>query len=245
MPAHPSTRRAQAHRKPLGRLLLLACCSLLVLQSYFALRIALWAVLPVHDTAFMRAAQLRMLHGRETVQWHHSWVAYDRLSPWIKRAVVASEDATFLHNPGVDWKALREAWIRDHSRRVERDHRIVGGSTITQQLAKNLFLSPERSYLRKGQELVITGMLELLLDKRRILEMYLNSVEWGDGVYGAQAAAQQYFHASASGLSPLQAARLAVMLPAPHFFQRHLYGPYIDRRSYTIAARARDAQIPR
>ena len=135
--------------------------------------------------------------------------------------------------------------MRDHTRRVERDHRIVGGSTITQQLAKNLFLSPERSYLRKGQELVITGMLELVLDKRRILEMYLNSVEWGDGVYGAQAAARQYFHVPVARLSPLQAARLAVMLPAPRFFQRHLYGPYIDRRSYTIAARARDAQIPR
>lgn len=226
-------------------MLLLALCSLLVLQLYFALRIALWSVLPVGETAFMRAAQMRMLHGRESAQWHHAWTPYDQLSPWIKRAVVASEDATFLHNPGVDWQALRDAWIRDHTHRVERDHRIVGGSTITQQLAKNLFLSPERSYLRKGQELLITGMLELLLDKRRILEMYLNSVEWGDGVYGAQAAAQAYFHEQAARLSPLQAARLAVMLPAPHFFQHHLYGPYIDRRSYTIAARARDAQIPR
>ena len=226
-----------ARRPPLGRLVLLALSALLVLQLYFALRIALWSVLPVSDTAFMRASQLRMLHGRETVEWHHEWIAYEALGPWIKRAVVASEDATFLHNPGVDWQALRQAWIRDHTRRVERDHRIVGGSTITQQLAKNLFLSPERSYLRKGQELVITGMLELLLDKRRILQMYLNSVEWGDGVYGAQAAARRYFH--------VPAARLAVMLPAPRFFQHHLYGPYIDRRSYTIAARARDAQIPR
>ena len=245
MSASRSPRRSSQGRPPVGRLLGLALCALLVLQLYFALRIALWSVLPVRDTAFMRAAQMRMLHGRENVEWHHEWVPYERLSPWIKRAVVASEDATFLHNPGVDWQALREAWIRDHSRRVRRDHRIVGGSTITQQLAKNLFLSPERSYLRKGQELVITGMLELLLDKRRILEMYLNSVEWGDGVYGAQAAARAYFHMPAAGLSPLQAARLAVMLPAPHFFQHHLYGPYIDRRSFTIAARARDAQIPK
>jgi monofunctional biosynthetic peptidoglycan transglycosylase len=237
--------RRSARRPPLGRLLLLALSALLVLQLYFALRIALWSVLPVSDTAFMRASMLRMLHGRETVQWHHDWISYEALGPWIKRAVVASEDATFLHNPGVDWQALRQAWIRDHTRRVERDHRIVGGSTITQQLAKNLFLSPERSYLRKGQELAITGMLELLLDKRRILQMYLNSVEWGDGMYGAQAAAWQYFHLPAARLSPLQAARLAVMLPAPRFFQHHLYGPYIDRRSYTIAARARDAQIPR
>jgi monofunctional biosynthetic peptidoglycan transglycosylase len=237
----PTSRR----RHGLARALLLSAGSLLILQAYFALRIAVWSVLPVHDTAFMRAEQLRMLRTGDSVPWRHDWTGYDRISPWLKRSVVASEDATFLTNPGVDWKAMREAWIRDHTRRVERDHRIVGGSTITQQLAKNLFLSPERSYVRKAQELVITGMLELMLDKRRILEMYLNSVEWGDGVYGAQAAARQYFHVPAARLTRLQAARLAVMLPAPRVFQRHLYGPYIDRRTYTIAARAEQAQVPR
>ncbi|MDE2119070.1 MAG: monofunctional biosynthetic peptidoglycan transglycosylase [Betaproteobacteria bacterium] len=236
---------ATRRRHSFARFVLLCAGSLLVLQAYFLLRIALWAVLPVHDTAFMRAAQLRMLRSDDTTPWRHDWTGYDSISPWLKRSVVASEDATFLTNPGVDWKAIREAWMRDHTRRVERDHRIVGGSTITQQLAKNLFLSPERSYLRKGQELVITGMLELVLDKRRILEMYLNSVEWGDGVYGAQAAAQQYFHVPAARLTRLQAARLAVMLPAPRLFQHHLYGPYIDRRTSTIAARAEQAQVPR
>ena len=239
MPKRPSRPHA------LRRLLLLACCALLVLQGYFALRIALWSVFAVHDTAFMRAAQIRMLHERQPVRWRHDWTPYAEISPWLKRSVVASEDSTFLVNLGVDWQALRDAWIRDHSRYAERRHLLVGGSTITQQLAKNLFLSPERSYLRKGQELVITGMLELLLDKRRILEMYLNSVEWGNGVYGAQAAAQAYFHEPASRLSRLQSARLAVMLPAPRYFQHHLYGPYIDRRSYVIAARAEQAQIPR
>ena len=233
-------------RRPgLARLLLLMLCSLLVLQGYFALRIALWSVLPVRQTAFMRAAQWRLLRTGEHPAWRHDWLRYPAIGTWLKRAVVASEDATFLHNPGVDWQALRAAWERDHTRLAEREHLVVGGSTITQQLAKNLFLSPERSYLRKGQELVITGMLELLLGKRRILQMYLNSVEWGDGIYGAQAASQTYFHVPASRLSQLQAARLAVMLPAPRFFQHHLYGPYIDRRSGVIAARAADAQIPR
>ena len=239
MPKRPSRPHA------LRRLLLLACCALLVLQGYFALRIALWSVLPVGETSFMRAAQWRMLRTSDRVTWRHEWLDYRDIGAWLKRSVVASEDSTFLYNPGVDWQAMLQAWRRDHSRYAERRRLLVGGSTITQQLAKNLFLSPERSYIRKGQELLITGMLEVLLSKRRILQMYLNSVEWGDGIYGAQAASQTYFHVPASRLSRLQAARLAVMLPAPRFFQHHLYGPYIDRRSGVIAARAADAQIPR
>ena len=168
-------------------------------------------------------------------------IRLSELPPFLPKAFIAIEDRRFYSHWGVDPVGVLRALVNNLAGRGV----MQGGSTLTQQLAKNLFLSPERSYLRKGQELVITGMLELLLDKRRILEMYLNSVEWGDGVYGAQAASQQYFHVPAARLSPLQAARLAVMLPAPHFFQHHLYGPYIDRRSYTIAARARDAQVPR
>ena len=122
---------------------------------------------------------------------------------------------------------------------------MVGGSTITQQLAKNLFLSPERDYVRKAQELVITFMLEGILGKRRILEIYLNSVEWGDGIYGAQAAAQTYFHTSAARLGAAQAARLAVMLPAPRIYQRRLYSPYMNARTGVIAARMNDVRIPR
>ncbi|OIQ86285.1 monofunctional biosynthetic peptidoglycan transglycosylase [mine drainage metagenome] len=216
-----------------------------ILQGYFALRVLAWTVTTPSSTAFMRAAQLRILRGGQDVAWQHAWTPYDRISPWLKRAVVASEDATFLTNDGVDWDAIRDAWIKNHSRRDERLHRVVGGSTITQQLAKNLFLSPQRSYVRKAQELIITFMLEGILGKRRILEIYLNSVEWGDGLYGAQAASQHYFHVPAARLSPWQAARLAVMLPAPRFFQRHLYGPYINSRTGAIAARAYDVQIPR
>jgi len=227
------------------RVLRLALLCVLVLQGYFALRITLWTVIPPSSTTFMRAAELRILRTGDTVQWRHDWVPYDAISAHLKRAVVASEDATFMRNDGVDWDAIRSAWERNHSRRFERSGRLVGGSTITQQLAKNLFLSPERDYLRKAQELVITYMLEAILGKRRILEIYLNSVEWGDGIYGAQAAAQTYFRTSAARLSPAQAARLAVMLPAPRIYQKHLYSPYMNERTAVIAARQWQVQIPR
>ncbi|MEW6560416.1 MAG: monofunctional biosynthetic peptidoglycan transglycosylase [Pseudomonadota bacterium] len=227
------------------RLLWLFFLSGVVLQAYFALRIALWTVIPPSSTTFMRAAELRILKSGDKVQWQHDWVPYDAISPHLKRAVVASEDATFLTNDGVDWDAIQNAWDRNHSRRNERSGKIVGGSTITQQLAKNLFLSPERDYLRKGQELIITFMLEGILGKRRILEIYLNSVEWGNGIYGAQAAVQTYFHTSAARLSPAQAARLAVMLPAPRIYQKRLYSPYMNGRTAVIAARMWDVQIPR
>ena len=227
------------------RLLWLMLLSVLVLQGYFALRIALWKVVPPSSSTFMRAAELRILKSGDKVAWQHDWVPYDAISPHLKRAVVASEDATFLTNDGVDWDAIQSAWDRNHLRRNERSGRIVGGSTITQQLAKNLFLSPERDYLRKGQELIITFMLEGILGKRRILEIYLNSVEWGNGIYGAEAAAQTYFHTSAARLSPAQAARLAVMLPAPRVFQKRLYSPYMNARTGVIAARQWDVQIPK
>jgi monofunctional biosynthetic peptidoglycan transglycosylase len=121
---------------------------------------------------------------------------------------------------------------------------VVGGSTISQQLAKNLFLSGERSILRKGQELVITMMLELVLGKDRILTTYLNNVEWGEGVFGAQAAAQHYFRTSAAALGPAQAARLAVMLPAPKRFEKSPGSAYVTGRSATIVARMGGVDLP-
>jgi monofunctional biosynthetic peptidoglycan transglycosylase len=120
----------------------------------------------------------------------------------------------------------------------------VGGSTITQQLAKNLFLSGERTLLRKGQELVLTLLLEALLDKQRILEIYLNHVEWGEGVFGAQAAAERYFRKSAAKLGPAEAARLAVMLPRPKYFEKLPNSAYVAGRAGTILARMGDARLP-
>lgn len=226
------------------RVLALLLASVLVLQAYFALRVAIWTVLPVYSTTFMRDAQLRLMRtggGR----WQHDWRPYERISPWLARSVVASEDDSFMDNDGVDWDAIRAAWTYDQRARARRKARVRGGSTITQQLAKNLFLSPERSYVRKAQELVIVGMLDVLLGKRRIMEIYLNSVEWGDATYGAQAASRRYFRIDASRLGQYQSARLAVMLPAPHYFQDHLHGHYLNARTALIAGRATQAAIPR
>jgi monofunctional biosynthetic peptidoglycan transglycosylase len=168
------------------------------------------------------------------------WVPYVRISDNLKRAVIASEDANFSEHDGVDWDALEKAYIRNNKK-----HKVVGGgSTITQQLAKNLFLSGSRNYLRKGQELVIAYMLEAVMDKERILEIYLNVVEFGRGVFGAEAAARHYFHTSAANLNTAQAARLAVMLPNPRYYDRHRDTSYLARRTAIIQRRMNAAELP-
>jgi monofunctional biosynthetic peptidoglycan transglycosylase len=168
------------------------------------------------------------------------WVPYSRISANLKRAVIASEDANFAEHDGVDWDALEKAYTRNNKR-----HKVVGGgSTITQQLAKNLFLSGSRSYLRKGQELAIAYMLEAVMSKERILEMYLNVVEFGRGVFGAEAAARHYFRTSAASLDPAQAARLAVMLPNPRYYDRHRETNYLARRTGLIQRRMNFAELP-
>src|SRR5690606_24396587 len=144
----------------------------------------------------------------------HRWAAYDTISPSLRRAVVAAEDDRFMGHYGFDWNGIQHAIERNRARGATH----AGGSTISQQLAKNLFLSPSRSYLRKGQEALITLMLETTWSKRRILEVYLNVVEWGDGVFGAEAAAWRYYGINAARLGPAQAARLAVMLPNPRAY---------------------------
>jgi monofunctional biosynthetic peptidoglycan transglycosylase len=186
-------------------------------------------------------------------RWSQRWVDGDQISANLKRAVIASEDAGFLEHGGVDWAAIESAW-RKNARRQEqaarrkaaspRAPRVIGGSTITQQLAKNLLLSGERQMLRKGQELVLALMLETLLSKERILEIYLNSVEWGEGVFGAEAAAQRYFKKPASRLSAREAARLAVMLPSPKFFENRQGSSYLAGRTSTIVARMGAVEAP-
>lgn len=196
------------------------------------------------------------------LRWRQQWVDYERMSTHLKRAVIASEDDAFASHPGVDWDALQEAWMRNTAAQARaekltqranaqrttqqavRQPKVVGGSTITQQLAKNLFLSGERTLLRKGQELVLTLMLEALLDKKRILEIYLNHVEWGEGVFGAQAAAQRYYGKNAWQIGPEEAARLAVMLPRPRFFEKLPNSSYIAERAGVIESRLWFAQLP-
>lgn len=247
--------------KPLLRWLLWVALAGLALQLFFLGRIALMAVIDPQSTAFMRSEAWRI--GRESLageakwRWSAQWKDYDQLGSNIKRAVMASEDAGFASHGGVDWDAIEQAWKRNERRQAQAEQRaarnpdaaarpvrIIGGSTITQQLAKNLLLSGERHMLRKGQELVLTLMLEALLDKRRILEIYLNSVEWGEGIFGAEAAAQRYFGKPAARLSAMEAARLAVMLPSPKFFETRQKSAYLARRAGTIAARMGAVQAP-
>ncbi len=252
--------------KPLLRWLGLVLAAGLALQLYFVARVALMAVANPESTAFQRSEAVRLARAGKLGQWRQHWVDYDGIADNLKRAVIASEDDGFVHHGGVDWEAVQEAWERNEraeqraakaaqraaarakaaaaATAAGRPPKIVGGSTITQQLAKNLFFSGERSLVRKGQELVVTLLLEALLSKQRILELYLNSVEWGEGVFGAGAAAQRYFNKPADRLAPIEAARLAVMLPRPRYFESLPHSPYVASRSATIAARMPSAELP-
>lgn len=237
--------------KSLARALLLVLCAGLLLQLFFVLRIALMVVVDPESTAFQRSEAWQMLRSSEGLQWSQQWLPYDRIAPTLKRAVIASEDDSFTEHHGVQWEAIEKAWQRNQraeARAMKADNgkapKIYGGSTITQQLAKNLLLSGERSLLRKGQELVLTQLLELMLSKQRILEIYLNSVEWGQGVFGAEAAARHYFRKSASQLSAAEAARLAVMLPQPKRFEKLPNSGYLLQRTRTVMQRMPSAVVP-
>lgn len=247
--------------RALLRLLGLALLAALALQLYFVARIAVMAVLNPESTAFQRSEVYQLAIHTGALKWRQQWVPYAAVSDNLKRAVIASEDASFIEHDGVDMAALEKAWeknskaeqraaqsagrasIRPAAPNV-KPPKIVGGSTITQQLAKNLFLSGERTLLRKGQELVLTVLLETLLNKQRILEIYLNNVEWGEGVYGAEAAAQHYYRKPAAKLSAYEAARLAVMLPRPKYFETRVNSGYLASRAGTITARMGDVELP-
>ena len=238
----------------LGRWLLLAVGALLVLQLFFIGRVALAAWLDPGSTSLQRSEMWRLASdGR--LRWRQQWRDYAQISEHLKRAVITAEDDSFLYHDGVDWNAIEKAWERNTQaeeaaaqraaqNRPVRPVKIRGGSTITQQLAKNLLLSGERTLLRKGQELMLSYALEALLSKQRILEIYLNSVEWGEGVFGAEAAAQHYFRKRADQLTPLEAARLAVMLPRPRYFEKLPRSAYLSGRANIIAARMRRAELP-
>ncbi|ARV20125.1 Monofunctional biosynthetic peptidoglycan transglycosylase [Curvibacter sp. AEP1-3] len=237
--------------KQVLRLVVLCALSFVALQLYFVGRIAAMAVVDPQSTAFERSEAYRVTTETGALRWRQEWMPYDRISDNLKRAVIASEDDGFSQHDGVDWDALEKAWAKNakaeqraEQRKTTKPPKIVGGSTITQQLAKNLFLSGERTLLRKGQEFVLTMLLEHLLSKQRILEIYLNSVEWGEGVFGAEAAAQHYFRKPAGKLSAYEAARLAVMLPRPKFFEKTPNSGYLSSRAGTIVARMPDAQLP-
>jgi len=212
----------------------------LAVQGWFYAHVLWWRVNDPAGTAFMQA-RLEQLQARDPgARLAQQWVGYERISPQLKRAVVAAEDAKFVGHEGFDWEAIQKALERN-----EKKGRVVAGaSTISQQLAKNLFLSGERSWVRKGQEAVITWMLESTLTKRRILELYLNFAEWGEGVFGAEAAAEHHFGINATALSASQAAYLAAILPSPRRYAPGRITPYVAGRVETILARMPAAQVP-
>jgi len=242
--------------KAVARWVALVLLAFVALQLFFIGRVALMAVIDPQSTTFQRSEAWRIARQHDQLRWIQRWVPYEQISDNLKRAVIASEDSGFAEHDGVDWDALERAWQRNAkaeelaAKRAAlaptrvKTPKIVGGSTITQQLAKNLLLSGERNLLRKGQEFVLTMVLEHTLSKQRILEIYLNNVEWGEGVFGAEAAAQHYFRKPASRLNPYEAARLAVMLPQPKRFERTPGSGYLASRTATIAARMRDAELP-
>jgi monofunctional biosynthetic peptidoglycan transglycosylase len=214
--------------------------AVLLLQLYFFLMICWWTQFNPSSTSMQRMQLGELRKTNPSAKLEQQWVPYARISNNLKRAVIASEDANFTEHDGVDWTALEAAYAKNNKR-----HKVVGGgSTITQQLAKNLFLSGSRSYFRKGQELAIAYMLEAVMSKERILEMYLNVVEFGKGVFGAEAAARHYFHSAAAGLDQAQAARLAVMLPNPRYYDRHRETNYLARRTSIIQKRMAFADLP-
>jgi monofunctional biosynthetic peptidoglycan transglycosylase len=213
---------------------------LLLYQAWIFAHVVWWIRFDPASSRFMED-RLEVLQERNPdAGLRHRWVPYERISIHLKRAVIAAEDGKFLDHEGFDWDALQRAYEKN----LRKGRVVAGGSTISQQLAKNLFLSSQRTPWRKAQEAVITVMLEAVMSKRRILEVYLNVVEWGDGVFGAEAAARHYYGVSAAQLSPEQSARLAAYLPAPKRYGRIRSGPYLDSRSSAILRYMPSAQIP-
>jgi monofunctional biosynthetic peptidoglycan transglycosylase len=208
-------------------------------QLWFFFHVAWWRAHAPGDTRFMRLARAELQIKSPQAKLAHTWTPYEQISIHLKRAVVAAEDSHFLEHSGFDWDGIQLALEKNLTRGKAR----AGGSTITQQLAKNLFLTPSRSYLRKGQEAIITLMIEALWDKRRILEVYLNVAQWGEGAFGAEAAARRYYGVSAARLGPAESARLAVMLPSPRRYGRY-FGPAQKARAQRILSYMGSTRVP-
>lgn len=227
-------------RRALARFLGVLVLAVLAVQLWFLGHVLYWVHVNPSSTSFMEARIEALRKKNPRAKIVQVWVPYSVISVHLKRAIIAAEDARFIDHEGFDWEGIQRAMDKNE----RRGKLVAGGSTITQQLAKNLFLSGERSWLRKGQEAAIAVMLEAVMGKRRILEIYLNVVEWGEDVFGAEAAAARYFGVHASQLTPEQAARLAAMLPRPRFYQRNRDSQYLARYSETIRARMPQSKLP-
>jgi monofunctional biosynthetic peptidoglycan transglycosylase len=223
-------------KRSLFALLLLA----VLVQAWYLGWVVWWKYFDPGTTHFMALRLEDLRQKNPQAELKHQWVPYQKISDHLKRAVVAAEDDKFVDHEGFDWEGMQKALEKNQ----KKGKVVAGGSTISQQLAKNLFLSASKTPWRKAQEAAITVMIETLWDKRRILEVYLNVVEWGEGLFGANAAAKRYFAGTAATLRPEQAARLAVMLPAPRKFEKNPYSPYMNDRTQVILGRMANAEVP-
>jgi monofunctional biosynthetic peptidoglycan transglycosylase len=213
---------------------------LLVYQVWLFAHVCWWVKFNPSSSAFMTTRLEIMQDKNPNAEIRQKWVPYAKISDNLKRALVTAEDAKFVDHEGFDWEGIQKAYVKN----IRKGKIVAGGSTISQQLAKNLFLSTRRTPWRKLEEAVITVMLETVMDKQRIFEIYLNVIEWGNGVFGAEAAARHYYHVSASQLSVEQAAKLAAMVPNPRYYDRHRDAPGMLRKTEIIISRMNDAEIP-
>jgi monofunctional biosynthetic peptidoglycan transglycosylase len=225
----------------LKRALLAFLALMLLWQGWYFGWVVWWKWVDPGTTSFMSRRLDELREKNPKAELRRQWVPYAKIAANLKRAVIAAEDDKFIDHEGFDWEGIQKAIEKNQ----KKGKVVAGGSTISQQLAKNLFLSGERSYVRKGQEAIITLMLEQMMPKRRILEIYLNVIEWGEGVYGAEAAARYYYHTSAANLGPSQAARLAAMVPRPRYFEKRPNSPFLARQAARIEARLYQVEVPK
>jgi monofunctional biosynthetic peptidoglycan transglycosylase len=227
-------------RRLTGRLTLLVLGLVLLYQLWIFAHVVWWNFFDPSASAFMETRLEVLQEKNPEAKLRHRWVPYSRISLNLKRALVAAEDANFMEHEGFDWDAIQRAYEKN----LKQGRVVAGGSTISQQLAKNLFLSGRRSALRKLQEALITVMIETVMSKRRIFEIYLNIIEWGNGVFGAEAASRHYFRKNAANLDAWEAAQMAAMVPNPRFYDRNRNTAYLQRKTNLILGRMPAAEVP-
>lgn len=227
-PMAPSCLQSSNTREPMVLLRLLGKTALFFLLSTL-LAVVLYRFVPVYATPLMAIRALEQLVEGRPLDFHHRWVPLDRISPNLVQAVVAAEDNLFLEHWGFDFAAIKKAIKQNKKRKKPR-----GASTISQQTAKNVFLWPHSSLVRKGFEVYFTLLIEICWTKERIMEVYLNSIEMGDGIYGAESVARLHFNKPAARLTAAESATIAATLPNPRRFNSARPSPYIQQRRAQI-----------
>jgi len=232
-------------RRPIRRFIFLVLSLVfflfLLVQAWFYVQVWQLRTHNPQTTAFMRERLALLREVNPKAKLDYQWVNYSAIAPVAKRAVVASEDDRFMDHWGFDFTGIQDAFEKN----LADGEFVAGGSTISQQLARNLFLTPSKTLWRKGEEAIITVMLETTLGKRRILALYLNVAEWGNLIYGIEAASRYYFHKPASALTPHEAAFLAAMLPNPRFYQDNPGSRGLQKRIRAVEGRMNLSHVPR